>query len=102
MSDDMNKYALMMDAYTEIKSELDASRQTKMMPAQPPLGQVLADFGPMPEEALFLGVHKDDCFRIDKPSPQPLSRRAGRGAFGRVASNRRKPPLIRGVQPNSG
>lgn len=59
MADDTNRYALMMDAYTEIKSELDASRQTQLTPAHPSLGQVLADFGPMPDEALFLGVATD-------------------------------------------
>jgi hypothetical protein len=83
MSDDMNKYALMMDAYTEIKSEMDASRQTKLMPAQPPLDQVLADFGPMPEEALFLGVASDKLpvlLNLHDSIPGPLLVIGGAGS----------------------
>ncbi|HSM70981.1 MAG TPA: hypothetical protein VK851_05515 [Anaerolineales bacterium] len=83
MTDDMNKYALMMDAYTEIKPELDAARQTKPMPAQPPLGQVLADFGPMPEEALFLGVASDKLpvlLNLHDSIPGPLLVIGGAGS----------------------
>jgi len=59
MSDEINRYALMMDAYTEVRSEMDAAPRTKPIPAQPTLSQVLADFGPMPDEALLLGVATD-------------------------------------------
>jgi len=60
MSDKLNRYALMMDAYTEVQSEMDAAHQTKLIPTQPTLSQVLADFGPLPDEALFLGVASDE------------------------------------------
>ena len=60
MSDKLNRYNLMMEAYTEVQSELDAAHQTKPIPTQPTLSQVLADFGPLPEEALFLGTASDE------------------------------------------
>lgn len=75
MSDDTNRYTLMMDAYTEVKSEVEALRQTKPMPAQPVLSQVLADFGPMPNEALFLGVASDELpvlLNLHDSIPGPL------------------------------
>ena len=60
MSDEINRYDLMMDAYTEVLSEAGVTHQTKPIPAQPTLSQVLADFGPLPDEALFLGVASDE------------------------------------------
>lgn len=59
MSDEDARYTLMMEAFTEIQSEMDVSRQTKLIPAQPTLSRVLAEFGPMPDEALFLGIASD-------------------------------------------
>lgn len=75
MSDETNRYELVMDAYTEVMSETDASRQNKPMPAQPTLSQVLADFGPMPDEALFLGVASDELpvlLNLHDSIPGPL------------------------------
>ena len=75
MPNENNRYALMMEAYTEIQSEMDAARQTKPMPAQPALSQVLADFGPMPNEALFLGVASDELpvlLNLHDAMPGPL------------------------------
>src|SRR5919106_438088 len=64
MSDEINRYALMIEALNEIKNELkpevDSSRQVKPTPALPSLDEVLADYSPMPHEALFLGVASDD------------------------------------------
>ncbi|HAV77493.1 MAG TPA: hypothetical protein DCX53_09070 [Anaerolineae bacterium] len=75
MSDETNRYELMMDAYTEVQSEVNASRQTKPIPAQPTLSQVLANFGPMPSEALFLGVASDELpvlLNLHDSIPGPL------------------------------
>lgn len=75
MSDEIERYTLMMDAYTEVKSEMEAARQTKPIPAQPTLSRVLADFGPMPEEALFLGVASDELpvlLNLHDSIPGPL------------------------------
>lgn len=75
MNDENNRYALMMDAYTELKPEIEGSRQVSPMPVQPALKQVLAGFGPMPEEALFLGVASDELpvlLNLHDPIPGPL------------------------------
>lgn len=60
MSNEINRYDLMMDAYTEVLSESGVTHRTKPIPTQPTLSQVLANFGPMPDEALFLGVASDE------------------------------------------
>jgi hypothetical protein len=75
MNDDDDRYALMLDAYAEVEAELKTARQTKLIPVQPPLHQVLADFGPMPDEALFLGVASDELpvlLNLHDPVPGPL------------------------------
>lgn len=75
MNDDDNRYALMMEAYAELKPEIEATRQARPMPAQPTLNQVLAGFGPMPDEALFLGVAMDELpvlLNLHDPIPGPL------------------------------
>ena len=59
MSDEDNRYTLMMEALTEVQSEMGATHQTKPILARPTLSRVLADFGPMPSEALFLGIASD-------------------------------------------
>ncbi|HEY5731265.1 MAG TPA: AAA family ATPase [Anaerolineales bacterium] len=75
MTDDLNRYELMMEAYTELKPEMETSRQAKPVLAQPTLNHVLADFGPMPDEALFLGVAYDELpvlLNLHDPIPGPL------------------------------
>src|ERR1044071_3381134 len=74
---EINRYALMMEAMAELKPELDAERthQVKPTPALPSLSQVLADFGPMPQEALFLGVASDGLpvlLNLYDPVPGPV------------------------------
>lgn len=75
MKDNINRYSLMMEAYAELKPELGVARQAKPTPAQPTLNQVLAGFGPMPDEALFLGVASDELpvlLNLHDPIPGPL------------------------------
>lgn len=75
MTNDLNRYSLMMEAYTELAPEIEQARQTKPMPAQPTLSQVLADLGSMPEEALFLGVASDELpvlLNLHDPVPGPI------------------------------
>jgi len=72
---EFNRYALMMEALTELKPEIEATRQLKPAPAMPPLGEVLAEFGPMPSEALFLGVATDGLpvlLNLHDPIPGPI------------------------------
>ena len=83
---EINRYALMMEAMAELKPELDAerARQVKPTPALPSLTEVLADYGPMPPEALFLGIALDDglpvLLNLHDPVPGPILISADPGA----------------------
>src|SRR6266508_3963336 len=82
---EINRYALMMEAMAELKPELDAeqARQVKPTPARPSLNEVLADYGPMPLEALFLGVASDGLpvlLNLHDPVPGPILITADPGA----------------------
>jgi hypothetical protein len=57
--DDMNRYTLMMEAYTELKPEIESARVLAPIPSAPPLSKVLEGFGAMPPEGLFMGVASD-------------------------------------------
>lgn len=56
---DINRYALLMEAFAELKPEIDAARRLTPVPAHPSLDQVLSEFGDMPSEAMFMGVASD-------------------------------------------
>ena len=90
MSDEINRYALMMEALNELKGELkqevDSTRQdnqVKPTPAMPSLNEVLADYGPMPHESLFLGVASDNLpvlLNLHDSVPGPILITADPGA----------------------
>jgi hypothetical protein len=87
MSDEINRYALMIEALNELKSELkpevEPTRQVTPTPVLPSLNEVLADYGPMPYEALFLGVASDDLpvlLNLHDPVPGPVLIAADPGA----------------------
>src|SRR5512141_1466101 len=72
-----NRYALMLEALAELKPEIDSARrsQSQPVPALPPLSEVLTEFGPMPQEALFLGVASDGLpvlLNLHDPVPGPI------------------------------
>ena len=71
----INRYSLMMEALAELKPEIDAARSIKPVPALPSLSEVLTELGPMPPEALFLGVASDGLpvlLNLHDPIPGPL------------------------------
>src|SRR5688572_11491689 len=71
----INRYSLMMEALAELKPEIDAARSVKPVPTLPPLSEVLAEFGPLPPEALFLGIASDGLpvlLNLHDPIPGPL------------------------------
>src|SRR5215211_6007596 len=74
---EFNRYALMLEALAELKPEIDAAprSQSQPVPALPPLSEVLTEFGPMPQEALFLGVASDGLpvlLNLHDPVPGPI------------------------------
>jgi len=72
---DFNRYELMMEALAELKPEIESARQIKPTPTLPPLSEVLDEFGPMPPEALFLGVASDGLpvlLNMYDPIPGPI------------------------------
>ena len=79
--DDFNRYELMMEALAELKPEIDAVYQppslekTQLRHTLPSLDEVLNEFGPMPPEALFLGVASDGLpvlLNLHDPVPGPI------------------------------
>ena len=75
---EFNRYSLMMEALAELKPEIDAARSPKAIQpihSPPPLSEVLNEFGPMPPEALFLGVASDGLpvlLNLHDPIPGPI------------------------------
>ena len=85
MSDEINRYDLMMEALNELKQESGTkqARQVEPAPALPSLNEVLSEYGPMPQEALFLGVAEDDLpvlLNLHDPVPGPILITADGGA----------------------
>jgi hypothetical protein len=80
---EINRYSLMMEALNELKSEMDTTPQTKAAPIRPSLNDVLAEYGQMPHEAMFLGVASDELpvlLNLHDPVPGPILITADPGA----------------------
>jgi hypothetical protein len=74
---EINRYSLMLEAMAELRPEIEAARhsQPQAVPDQPSLSEVLGEFGPMPAEALFLGVASDGLpvlLNLHDPVPGPI------------------------------
>jgi len=72
---EFNRYALMLEALAELKPEIESAPRTQPTPALPPLSEVLAELGPMPAEAMFLGVASDGLpvlLNLHDPVPGPI------------------------------
>ncbi len=72
---EFNRFAMMMEVLSELQPEIDAARRSQPVPALPHLSEVLAEFGPMPGEALFLGVASDGLpvlLNVHDPVPGPI------------------------------
>ncbi len=55
----MNRYSLLMDAYTELKPEIESARGLTPVLANPSLSNVLEGLGAIPPEGLFMGMASD-------------------------------------------
>ena len=81
-----NRYSLMLEALAELKPELGSVRRTQepvAVPDLPALDEVLNEFGPMPGEALFLGVASDGLpvlLNLHDPLPGPVLLSADSGS----------------------
>lgn len=72
--DETNRFALMINALTELAEEVQA-HQTAPVPGLPTLRSVLADASPLPREALFLGLAEDGLpvlLNLYDPIPGPI------------------------------
>ena len=70
-----NRYSLMLEALADLRPELDSARSSQPVPDVPGLSEVLEEFGPMPGEALFLGVASDGLpvlLNLHDPVPGPI------------------------------
>ena len=76
--DESKRYALMMETLAELKPEIEAAKsaqRTQPVPALPSLSEVLTEFGPLPPEAMFMGVAFDGLpvmLNLHDPVPGPL------------------------------
>jgi hypothetical protein len=73
---EINRYSMMLEALSELKPEVGSARRSpEPVPDQPSLSGILAEFGTMPNEALFLGVASDELpvlLNLHDPFPGPL------------------------------
>ncbi len=73
---EINRYSMMLEALSEVKPEVGSERRAQQpAPDQPSLSGILAEFGTMPSEALFLGVASDELpvlLDLRDPFPGPL------------------------------
>lgn len=74
MSTTNRQFSLALEALTELKMEA-TTLLSAPMPVIPPLNRVLAEIGPLPREALFLGVASDGLpvlLNLHDPVPGPV------------------------------
>jgi len=74
MTDPLQKFSLMLDALTELQPG-DETVQAKPEPAPPSLADSLSELGPLPREALLLGLASDGLpvlLNLRDPHPGPL------------------------------
>lgn len=68
------QFSMALQALTELKTETSAS-SSKPVPAAPALKDVLSEIGPLPREALFLGIASDNLpvlLNLYDPHPGPM------------------------------
>src|SRR5688572_32420075 len=70
------QFSLALQALTELQTETSTHpRSGQLVPAAPSLSTVLAEMGPLPRQALFLGVASDGLpvlLNLHDPHPGPM------------------------------
>jgi hypothetical protein len=82
MNNPLRNFSLMLEAMAELKPEIEASLSTPA-PAAPSLAESLSELGPLPREALLLGLASDGLpvlLNLHDPHPGPLLLAADPGA----------------------
>lgn len=90
MSANNRQFSLALESYLELRTDASPPHPAPL-PAPPTLDQVLAEVGPLPREALFLGVASDGLpvlLNLHDPAPGPLlvTGEAGSGKTGFLKS----------------
>ena len=83
MDNPLRSFSLMLEALAELQPEIEAAAQTKPIPAAPSLIDSLSELGPLPREALLLGLAADGLpvlLNLHDPRPGPLLVAADPGA----------------------
>ncbi|GAB4418986.1 MAG: hypothetical protein Kow002_06280 [Anaerolineales bacterium] len=79
----LRNFSIMLEALAELQPEIEEARQTKPIPAPPSLADSLAELGPLPREAMLLGLASDGLpvlLNLHDPHPGPLLITADPGA----------------------
>ena len=74
MDTSLRNFSLMLEALTELQPEI-ATAQAKPVPAAPSLADSISELGPLPREALLLGLASDGLpvlLNLHDPHPGPL------------------------------
>ncbi len=74
MDTSLHNFSLMLETLTELQPEIQAA-QAKPVPAAPSLADSLSELGPLPREALLLGLASDGLpvlLNLHDPHPGPL------------------------------
>jgi hypothetical protein len=69
------RFSLALDSFNELKLQAMQVDQAQPQPASSNLGEVLAEIGPLPREALFLGIASDGLpvlLNLHDPHPGPM------------------------------
>jgi hypothetical protein len=75
MSASKRQFSLALESHLELKADEEKTLHPAPIPALPALGSVLAEIGPLPREALFLGIASDGLpvlLNLHDPVPGPL------------------------------
>jgi hypothetical protein len=73
--DTLKRFDLVIQALTELEPEIRSLPRREVAPVTPSLEDVLADLGPLPREALFMGIAEDSLpvlLDLQDPAPGPL------------------------------
>jgi hypothetical protein len=75
MDNPLRSFSLMLEAMAELQPEIETAQKAKPIPVTPSLADSLSELGPLPREALLLGLASDGLpvlLNLHDPHPGPL------------------------------